>query len=247
MDINVPIENPELVIKIREYTNSQSDEVEMELREALLKAKFLAPAGLEGWTNIPKGKQVLEQDVKFNLLSIQDEQGSMYLPAFTDWSEVDKWNNDTEMKTMVFTLRDYAGAFTNNQELVGIVINPYGENLVLNREMIYSVVSGKHMMKKGESVAIGLPKEYPDEMVRVLIKYFGDIKKIKSAYLLWMVRNEEQSYLLVLDSDEKPEMIYPQIGDVCKPYLNGKFVDMIPLNSSLGLSATEEQQPFYKA
>jgi len=244
MDMNEPVENLELVNKIREYTKSQSDEDEKVLREELLKAKFLSPIKVEVEKEEFKGKQALEQDAKFNLINIQDNKDNSYLPVFTDWIEMEKWNKDE--KAIVLTFEDYAKIATNNQELVGIVINPYGENLVLDREVIVNIVSGKAVMRKGESVAIGLPRDYPEEMVQALKRYFDEFKKIKSAYLLWMVRNGEQSYLLVLDSDEKPEMIYPKIGDVCKPYLNGIFVDMIPLTSSLGISATENQQPFYK-
>ena len=247
MDVNAPIENPELIVKIQDYTKSQSDKDENALRAALLHSKFLAPVNVRERKDGAKREQVLQKDTRANLINIEDSQHCVYLPAFTDWSEVIKWNEDEEMKTAVFTLQDYARIIANNQELTGIVINPYGENLVLDRETIGGIVLGKRVMKKGEPVATGLPQDYPEQMVQALTRYFDKSKIIKCAYLLWMVRNEEQSYLLVLDSNEDLEEIYPKIGDVCKPHLHGKFVDMVPLCSSLGTDVTKNHQPFYEA
>jgi len=167
--------------------------------------------------------------------------------AFTDWEEVRKWTSEEKPQMLIITYNDYQSLILGKESTYdGIVINPYGRNIVVKKELINDMASRKTVIKKEKSVAIGLPKDYPEEMVQALKKYFNESKMVKSAYLLWMVREKEQSYLLILDSDEKPEIIYPIVGDVCKPYLNGKFVDVIPLNTSLGVSAVENQQPFYK-
>ena len=62
---------------------------------------------------------------------------------FTDWNEINKWNNEENLKTIIFTFQDYAKVFLNNKEMVGLVINPYGENLVLNKQQIQSISSRK--------------------------------------------------------------------------------------------------------
>lgn len=247
MDINKPITNQGLLKAIRVMKKDRNQE--QVFFDELSKAKFLCPAVLDikSSDKHQDGKIVLGEGTTISISSLTDQAGNHFLMAFTDWEEVRKWTDEDNPQMLVIDYNDYQSMILESEsQYAGFVINPYGENLVISKELISNIVQGESTVKKGESVAIGLPKNHPEEMEQALKEYFDDFKKIKSAYLLWMVRNGEQSYLLVLDSDEKPEIIYPQIGDVCKPYLNGEFVDMIPLNSSLGLSATEEQQPFYK-
>ena len=248
MNINNPIENPKLVQCMHDMKIDESKEGMF--FDELSKAKFLCPAVLDikSSDESQDGKIVLGEGTTISMSSLTDQAGNHFLMAFTDWKEVRKWTNEDNPQMLVIDYNDYQSIILENEsKYAGFTINPYGQNIVISRELINNIYSGEKVMKKGESVAIGLPKDYPEEMVRALKQYFTESKKIKSAYLLWMVRDGEQSYLLVLDSDEKPEMLYPLIGDICIPHLNGKFVDMIPLNSSLGLSATEEQRPFYKA
>lgn len=128
----------------------------------------------------------------------------------------------------------------------GFVINPYSANIVLEKNSIQNINQRYQQIKKDESVMIGLPKEYPYDMVQKLKIYFDKTKIVKTAYLLWMVRGEEASYLLVLDFVGVPQVVFSQIADVCQPYLKEKLLDIIPLNTVFGKSAIENQQPFYQ-
>ena len=92
---------------------------------------------------------------------------------------------------------------------------------------------------------VGIPSEYPTKMVNELKDYFKENNMVNKAYFLWMVRGGEGSYLLVLDSLISPTQLYQQVGELCKPYLKDKFLDIVSASSDFGKKVIENQSPFY--
>ena len=181
-----------------------------------------------------------------SVISIQDKEKNVYLPAFTDWNEINKWNNEENLKTIIFTFQDYAKVFLNNKEMAGLVINPYGENLVLNKQQIQSI-SSECELKSGEKVKIGIPEKYPADMSNALKDYFLAAGYISEAYLLLMLReNNEQSYLLVIETDEDVNNLYPELAKIVTKYL-GEVIDFISTKEKFGKSAIQGYSPFYKS
>ena len=191
-------------------------------------------------------KIVLGEGTSIALLSIDNEQGEHFLMAFTDWAELKKWKQNHNQQTLVLSYEDYQGIIIkNNSAYQGMVINPFGENIVLDRQMLNNTRTNEHIIQKGESVMIGIPNEYPEDMVNKLKEYFVKMQNVEKAYLLWMVRGKESSYLLVLDSQTSPQQLFPQIGYICQPFLKGKLLDMVLANSGLGKGAIEGRTPFF--
>ena len=75
--------------------------------------------------------------------------------------------------------------------------------------------------------------------------FFSTNKLVEKAYLLWMVRGKEGSYLLILDSKIEPNNLYPQVGEFCTPFLNGKFLDMVSVDSEFGKNVIKGHKAFY--
>ena len=76
--------------------------------------------------------------------------------------------------------------------------------------------------------------------------YFDKEKSVDKAFLLWMVRGEEGSYLLILDSKEEPNSLYPRVGKFCIRFLRDKMLDMVSADSDFGKNAIREHKPFYE-
>lgn len=246
MDINKPITNPNLVNVIKEI--KQGNKEEELFWDEIFKAKFLCPINMQ----IGKIKQkenhkiVLGEDTSITLLSIDNEQREHFLMAFTDWDELKKWKKNCDQQTLVLTYEDYQGIIIKNHSTYqGMVINPFGENIVLDRQMLNNTRKNEHIIQKGESVMVGIPKEYPTDMVNRLKEYFAKMQNVEKAYLLWMVRGKESSYLLVLDSQISPQQLFPLIGQICQPFLKEKLLDIVLANSGLGKSAIEGHPPFF--
>lgn len=247
MDINKPISNPELLNLIKGIKHNKADE--NLFWQELFKAKFLCPVKMEIKNTIPKKNEkiVLEEKTDISLLSIDNSNGEHFLMAFTDWKELRKWNGDANQKALVLTYEEYQNILSNNNSpYQGIVINPFGENLALNKQLLLNNKQSTQTIKKGESVMLGIPREYPTDMVNMLKDYFKSNQCVERAYLLWMVRGDEGSYLLILDSKISPQKLFPIIGKMCNPFLKGKLLDMIPADSGFGKNAIEGQTPFYQ-
>ena len=247
MDIKTPIENPELVKSIHDYVNSQSEKDEKKLQQALLNAKFLAPAILENWERTSQNRTILDKDMKMKLISIQDGNNEIYLPAFTDWNEVGKWRKDDDLKTIIFSFYDYVKVLKNNKKMIGIVINPFSENIIITKQQINSIVNS-NMLLTGESVKIGVPKKDPIAMKEALKEYFESEGTVTEAYLLLTLRdNGEQSYLLILETDEDVNVLYPKLAQIVKKNLQeNEIVDFISSKEKFGKAAIEKHVAFFK-
>lgn len=246
MDVNKPITNPNLIGVIRKIKQGEGNE---ELFwEEIVKANFLCPINMEieKTSQGENHKTVLGEGSRIALLSIGNEQNEHFLMAFTDWDELKKWKQNHEQRTLILSYEDYQGIIIKNESAYqGMVINPFGENIVLDRQILANTMKNKQIVPKGESVMLGIPKEYPTDMVNKLKEYFGKMQNVEKAYLLWMVRGKESSYLLVLDSKISPQQLFPLVGQVCQPFLKEKLLDVVLANSGLGKSAIEGQEPFF--
>ena len=130
--------------------------------------------------------------------------------------------------------------------LGGIVINPFGANIVITLPMLDGL-ENDCIIKKEEQVLIGIPAEYPTELINNLCIYFDKEKSVDKAFLLWMVRGEEGSYLLILDSKEDPNILYPRIGNFCSRFLKDKMLDIVSANSDFGKNVIKEHKSFYES
>lgn len=246
MDINKPITNPDLVNVIKEIKQGYKKE-ELFWKE-MFEAKFLCPVNMKFGSTSRKENQkiVVGEGSSINLFSIDNKQGEHFLMAFTDWMELKKWKQSHDQQTLILSYEDYQGIILKNDSVYqGMVINPFGENIILDRQTLANTRKNEQIIQKGESVMLGIPKEYPTDMVNRLKGYFAKMQNVEKAYLLWMVRGKESSYLLVLDSIIPPQQLFPLIGQICQPFLNGKLLDMVLANSGLGKSAIEGQTPFF--
>ena len=154
--------------------------------------------------------------------------------AFTDWKELYKWNSSKEQQTVIFGYKDFQSIMKEARDVYsGIVINPFGANIVITLPMLDGL-ENDCIIKKEEQVLIGIPAEYPTE------------KSVDKAFLLWMVRGEEGSYLLILDSKEDPNILYPRIGNFCSRFLKDKMLDIVSVNSDFGKNVIKEHKSFYE-
>lgn len=246
MDINKPITNPNLVNVIKAI--KQGNKKEELFWEEIFKAKFLCPINMETGkiTQKENHRIALGEGTSIALLSIENKQNEYFLMAFTDWDELKKWKQNFAQQTLVLSYEDYQEIIIKNDSAYhGMVINPFGENIVLDRQVLNNTRKNEHIIQKGESVMIGIPKEYPADMVNKLKEYFAKIQNVEKAYLLWMVRGQDSSYLLVLDSPISSQQLFPPIGHICQPFLKGKSLDIVLANSGLGKVAIEGQPPFF--
>lgn len=144
LDINKPIENPDLKWLIDKYSNSQGDRknevIEILLKKIAEESKLLSVA-IFSQEPTPKdnGTSTIEAGTKIGFPKVTYQDGKYtYFPAYTDWTELGKNSNlDKEPKTMVFGFDDYAAFILDKSNDDGLVINPYSEHpFFLSRKQI---------------------------------------------------------------------------------------------------------------
>lgn len=151
-EISIPVTNPGLqraMIRFfqtlhaptgdQEARGRELNALEAEMLDELLRAKFLLPMQLKESDPSPadeQGRKTLKQGavIQFGVLSAED--GSAWLPAFTDWPEFEKVYDKTAWSSNIAAYDDLL-AVSGNMD--GIVLNCRGLSLRIdanNRERI---------------------------------------------------------------------------------------------------------------
>ena len=151
MLFNAKIENPMLIGAIEVMRADENPEKKEAVLEEILKATFLCPATvseppLEGEDGLP----YLKEDCEVQQKMIQDKNGKPLLMAFTSKEEMDKWMSQRAIRDFVYgfgmTFLEYVDLMMQEMPngergpAQGFVIDPYGCNLVVDRDMVANIM-----------------------------------------------------------------------------------------------------------
>ncbi|MBQ6478735.1 MAG: enhanced serine sensitivity protein SseB [Erysipelotrichaceae bacterium] len=260
VDVKKPIENPRLKMLLNEF--SRQDETgrnasaEAVAEELAMNARLLAVINIDE-NNIEHkedGTAVFKQDSKISFEMFKDTKGTDYLPVYTDWDELKKNENykNIHVNTLILSFDDIS-AITADK--AGTVVNPFSHNFVITPSNLVSMKRHKEYLTKGytsnvvekeTTVQIGDPADYPTEMAEAIRQYAKTDKAIKAIWLKRMIRENEESYLLVVDFDGDRNAVFSSIASVATSHLhNGIPVDMVPLHDRFGQNAATGE-PFYR-
>lgn len=184
-----------------------------------------------------------DSEVGFPLLENGD--GKKYYPFFTDWNEYRKFDMNTEYTIMAAGFKDME-KFADKSD--GIVINPFGVNIIINYDMLSAIAEASREMNKSLSkISVGDPKTYPLEMVRKISEKLWDKDYIEAAYLKIMIKNREESYLVALKGKlpENPESLYDEIAENALPSSENIPIDFIDYSSDFAKKVFKDSKPFY--
>lgn len=150
MEFNKSVSNPLLIGAIELVRAENTPEHMKLLTDQMLQAKYMTPAVV---TLIPsEGKEnanAEETGKHVNMPLLAAPGGKQYFMAFTDMEELKKWKDDAEQQTVVMTFDEYASLLFqkdsqgNLSQAAGFVINPFGANLIVPREMVAKYLSTK--------------------------------------------------------------------------------------------------------
>lgn len=120
---NVRIENPELHLTALYFTQEFCKKREETLSEDLAEVyeELLAHFG--------KGLYIVGAEEEKGIPMLKKKDGKAFLPIFTDFYEFGKFNKDGNMKVGIANAEKVSELLT--EEMSGIVINPFGVNMIL--------------------------------------------------------------------------------------------------------------------
>lgn len=131
------VRNPKLVSAMREMVEHGSDFTRAKMAEALMNSRLLSP--VERQTVLTE-KTGPSSRIRFE--EIQNTEGDRYYLAFTDIDEYSKWNDEeTHNSALIMTMEDFGNLLIRNiNDLKGFVINPYGENVSISKDLLLSLL-----------------------------------------------------------------------------------------------------------
>ena len=150
MEFNKPVSNPMMVGSIELLKAEDTPEHRQMFLDELQKAKFLCPVVIDP-VPVPdeNGRVTIARDAKVQFPMLSTEDGRKFFMAFTDWTELKRWRDEENQQTFAMNFDDYAGmllrkdAQGNISPALGFVINPFGGNIVVTREMVASMIAAK--------------------------------------------------------------------------------------------------------
>lgn len=137
-DVNMPIENPMLKgLLAGRYQTWISDIQERIQKEILEHAKFLV---IVAFDILPEdngdGTATFQKKSTMKFPFLTSQEGEEYQPVYTDWTELQGWGTGDEPKPNTITMRvqDVFSLLESNPEMKGMVVNPFSDNLRVDRE-----------------------------------------------------------------------------------------------------------------
>lgn len=275
VDVSKPITNPKLLELMKQRTeimkandkdgfNRIMNEIAQEL---CMNANLLAPVHFSKQPEIGEnGKAVVKEDTTIGFYLLTGNENTRWHPVFTDWEELVKLKtNEEHPQTMVMTFDDLSGMIGKNEAVAGFVVNPFGDNLIVPREVIASwtqtkkeilsapkteshvVRGGVELLKKQSNVRIGDPKDYPQELENALTEYAKTDKSIKKLWLRGVqLEGKNPEYLVIVKADKEEKPLFDAIGAAAQGHLGDMTMVVVGASSELGIKGSEGKKPFFK-
>lgn len=138
VDVNKPIENPRLKGLLRFAAGNPTEEImNLVYEEVAMNTRFLSVMMLsEEPETSEDGTAKFKEGSVMQLPQLTAPDGKKFQPAFTDWQELEKWEDMEKPKTLLLTFDDYAALVLKNPEIQGVVVNPFSENMMIDRKIL---------------------------------------------------------------------------------------------------------------
>lgn len=256
-DMKKPIENPELVAALAALHQENTPQNQGRVLELVLHhAVLLAPAVV---TPPPQpqqdGEAVMEQKTSIQFQLITTKDGRPFFPAFTDWEELRKFSKLKEQRVVMLRFDNYAEMVLKDDRTAGMVINPLGLSLTLDRKSLENMAKKKaelargyaeEQVEKDTQVMVGDPEEEPEELLDAVCELAEKREEIQRLWLREMVRQDGMKrYIIVVDHTGEQAEVFQAIAQAAAPHFGKLPVDMIPYGTGFADAATEDAMPFY--
>ena len=172
VDVQQPVENPELCSALQQFVTSRDARAEQELAHQLRRAVFLVPMladELRVADGAEPGSKVLEPGSRVKLISCVDGAGAQHLPLFTDWAAIRAWT-EQQVSTFVVPAADAWDMVLGTEQYAGAVVNPgAGEHALPLTKQTIAYLRGDTELEGADDVedAIDALAEDPNEQKRV--------------------------------------------------------------------------------
>ncbi len=139
---NEEVKNPKLIEAMRHLARKDNEQNRNAFAAALMESRLLSPV----ITQTMIDKDGPSTRIKFEAL--RNDKGAKYYMGFTDMDEYGKWNDDeTHNRALIMTMEEFGHILLRTpNDAKGFVINPYGENVVISKALLLSLLQQREAM-----------------------------------------------------------------------------------------------------
>ena len=157
------------------------------------------------------------------------------------------------MDTITLNFDNYVEIILENENIEGLVINPFGDSYILSREWLKELKAMKEERLKVNEVKLEVnskilleePKHYPTMMMEAIKECCDNLGNINKAWLLEMLTEKDKSWLLILDFEGDKNYIFSKISQAARNYLGNMYLDMLPYEDDFAKNAVVNHKTFY--
>lgn len=215
------------------------------IAELVMNTKFIAPVELGALSGD-------EQAVTFKL--IQSPQGTRFFPVFTSSEDLETWEEIAGSDTVQMTFDNYAELIKNNDAMGGIAINPFSDNMMVDRRLVLQWYERKSLIINGyASHTVTADSRYEfidlfsDELRDNLIATAKALPKAKKIWLRGIKLEGKDGYIAVVDVDGSHAEVFQELGNAARDLLEDKQLHLVVYDSDFGKLAVEGIEPIYSA
>lgn len=256
------LKNPDLIQAYHLVQYDATPERQAEFMQEVVKARYIAPATFSPEPETDEdGNLKFSEDATVIFPDIRNDKGEKFFPAFTDWKSMQKWEMKEGQRVIGMTFDDYAGMILQDKEANGFVINPFDENIKIDRQVIISLKQQQAAYLKRqqltyernhpEAVASNAPMEFhelatwPEKMLEEIVAFLKE-QPVKTAYMQGVIQGDRKGCMFILDHQGSEDAIFGGIARIAQPYMQGMYLYMATPASELGRKAMEGLEPFYQ-
>lgn len=259
--INEKISSPQLKKLLGDFKQKHGTDKGMEAlnevaNELVFKARIMAPVQLSAEPEKKGGVLSAKPGTQISFVLLTDGDKS-YLPVFTDNAEFDKWNfgGGKPEYTVAFDFNGMASIFEGSAACTGAVINPFTDNMMIQRDMLLKWYEEAQIKQHGHArhtITPDTPTEvyqlnpYPMLLSNKLCETAKGLPGVNAMWLRGIKLNGDDGLLLICDlSEDGNNGIFKTLGDCATPMLEGKALHIVTLDSDFGKKSAENVLPFY--
>lgn len=226
---------PQMIQKLRQTGTGEKEFVEM-----LKQSMFLCPIRTEIKSFLQKSQS---QDQEVELIGLEDNTGVSYLVAFTSQEEWKRWSDASKYNAAELSYKVLKKiALTEKNTYAGIVVDPFGSNLVLSTSFLQRISQDKG----NTEVFLGEPAQVPSKLLDALKQECAKNESIQKAYLLWMIREGSGEYILALDANANEQNLFHSVAQGCNRFAKQTPINIVSASQKFLSDMLEKVKPFYQ-
>lgn len=226
-------------------SEAQSELTNTIISELVMNTTFIAPAELGESTGD-------EQSVTFNL--IQSPQGMRFFPVFTSSEDLETWEERKDADTVQVTFDGYAELLKNNEAMGGIAVNPFTDNLRIDRRLVLQwyerkqlIINGyaSHTITNDSRFEFYELDPYPTEISDKLCETAKSQPQVRRIWIRGIKLDGADGILAVVEVDGSHVNVFPELGGAVRDLLGGSLLHLVVYGPGFGEDSVEGLTPIY--